>query len=349
MKLHNLLWLVTVALFAAGSAGAAQFPIAELENCRDARECWLWCEIPAHKAACWAYQAYTAAGTVLGDTIDATTPSPSPVVKPVFPIADLGNCSGASACRSYCDVPANIPTCKAYAVASGLTRATTNFGQATSLLAHAKEELGCTSLEQCRAYCNEAANVDQCQALAAKYAPAAYRLAHATLFANARKILGCATNLECRTLCANPVNKDRCQAFAQEHTPIKFRAKLRPRAEGNNQAAPLPCTTLAECREYCQNPANAAACEVTSKNNKPTINLQQDSTYTCSTREECERYCQANLDKCPSYKASKDYQRVRLQQQLRGQAAPLGADQPANLERWQRSIIPPAPSSTPTN
>jgi len=58
--------LLTLIFWGKQRVSAYEFPIVELGNCRDVRECHLYCEIPSHKAACWSYSVYETV-SVLGD------------------------------------------------------------------------------------------------------------------------------------------------------------------------------------------------------------------------------------------------------------------------------------------
>ncbi len=335
------------------------FPVPELDNCRDTKECALYCEVPANKATCWAYQTYSVTTpAVLGETTDADEKEIPPTSTALlFPILELDNCSSVRECKAFCDISTNKTACTTFRQKQNVIKAGSNVGQQTALLAHAKEELGCTSLQQCRAHCDDPVNSEQCQALATTFAPSTFRLAREALLEKARLAFQCTTLAECRAHCANPANKAACMAFAKEQTPALFRAKMHLSPTTlTSSPAPLPCTTLADCQTYCQNPEHATACATQRDGNGVKINVQQEKMFTCNTKEECERYCQANPDRCPSYTHSKDYERVKLQQQLRTKVNP-GAT--ADLEKYRRSLIekpttsplPPTerPSSTPTN
>lgn len=340
MTRNYFAWLVLVGLLAVAiPATAATFPVPELGNCRDQKECRLFCDVPENHAACWSYQQYSnPAGLVLAETTGSDTQL-QPVAATIFPIAELGNCADAQACKAYCDDPSHFAACTEVAKKHGLTRAATA-GQQTALLAHAKAELGCTSLAQCRAFCAEPANAQQCHEVAFKYGTVKYRMAQEKLLRNARANLGCQTVSDCRLLCANPANQDQCRAFTKTKVPLHLLRKMQKAAESANTTAPLPCTTLAECQTYCSDPANATACEMSGKDGRLRINLQQPATFTCTTTEECERYCQANPDRCPRYKESADYQSFILQKEQRAttqSGAPVRKD--INLERYRQSLI----------
>lgn len=362
-------FLIAFLVFSATQTSTAwaapTYPISELGSCRDAQECHLYCEIPAHKATCWAYQTYLdASPAVLGETTDADLPTPPALL---FPISELGNCASVSECKLFCDISTNITTCQAFGKKKGLARtspasggASSTVGQQTALLAHAKEELGCTSLQQCRAFCNDPVNSEQCQVIASKYASPKYQLARTELLEKARRALACTTLEECRAFCATKANQAACQTFAAEQSPALFREKMRLSPPNlSDRAIPLPCSTLAACQAYCARPEHATACATARENGKIKINIQQEEKFSCNTKEECERFCQANPDQCPSYTRSKDYERVKLLQQLRTQVniqeKPITS---TDIEKYRRALLEkpvtsptaqPTPSITPTN
>ena len=349
MKHVFILGLFLLSLGAAASATAASFPIKELGNCRDQQECWLYCEVPAHAAACWSYQTYSA-GSVLAET-DSASPSPTPLPTPasIFPIAELGNCADVQACKAYCDIPANFAACTAVAQKHGLTRAAAA-GQQTALLAHAKEELGCTSLTQCRAFCAEPANAQQCQDLAFKYGSVKSRMAQEKLLREARSALGCQTLNDCRTFCANPLNQEQCRTFTQTKAPMHLLRKLQNKSEVTSNDSSLPCTTLEECRTYCSDPANATACKTSGDSNRVKFEIKPEKNFTCQTKAECERYCQANPDQCPNYAQSRDYKKTLEQRQQRLKESKDQSTKPIELERFRRSLLEkesPTPASDP--
>lgn len=355
------LFITLLVFFTAQSStawGAPTYPIFELANCRDAQECHLYCEIPAHKATCWAYQTYLdASPAVLGETTDTSLPTQPTLL---FPIPELGNCNSLTECKLFCDISTNIRTCQAFGKKRGLTKTSSTVGQQTALLAHAKEELGCTSLQQCRAFCNDPVNSEQCQVVASKYASPKYQLARTELLEKARRSLACTTLEECRAFCATEANQVACQMFAAEQAPALFREKMRLAPPSlSDRPLSLPCSTLAECQAYCANPEHATACTTARENGKIKINIQQEEKFSCNTKEECERFCQANPDQCPSYTRSKDYERVKLLQQLRTQVNKKEKPTtPADIEKYRRALLEktvtspttqPTPSIAPTN
>lgn len=221
---------MTLYLKQSAVAGAFEYPIAQLGNCRDQKECHLYCEVPQNKAACWSYGVYTIKNDVLGDE------SPEEKLAEVgitFPIPELGNCGNATECKAYCSDPANSEACRTY---SQSRRQTVK----ARILEKARAELGCTSVEECKAFCAEETNKEVCTAFAKRH-----RLKDAAkerLIENAKETLGCTTREECRTFCEAEANKDKCREFAQ-NLGMKIRHKVQTR---------LGCATQEECRQICE-------------------------------------------------------------------------------------------------
>jgi hypothetical protein len=152
-----ILTFFSFLLLASGavvSVQAAQYPISELGNCRDAQECYYYCEIPRNHSVC---NSYKQTGAVLGES---TTYQ--------FPIAELGNCASATDCKTYCSKTENRETCTAWAQKNNLTKpqpsGTTQ--NVSALLEKAKSILGCTDTATCKALCEKDENKQKCQEIA---------------------------------------------------------------------------------------------------------------------------------------------------------------------------------------
>ena len=111
----SLLYVICYMLYARTSVRAAtRYPIRDLGNCRNARECRFYCEIPENSPACWSYGKYVMNpdNRVLGET----------TINLTYPIADLGNCTDATNCFVYCNQPQNQGKCLQYAKSHGLVK-----------------------------------------------------------------------------------------------------------------------------------------------------------------------------------------------------------------------------------
>lgn len=79
MSRRCLFIVLTVSVFGLGLAGAAlaaltvaTYPVAELGGCRDARECFLYCDIPANTAACWYWDNFQRPRVLQATTTEQT-------------------------------------------------------------------------------------------------------------------------------------------------------------------------------------------------------------------------------------------------------------------------------------
>lgn len=208
------------------------YPIAELGFCRDAKECYLYCEIPENKAACWSYGKYIVGNDVLGVTTMNADEKRMMEEKAkrynvTFPIADLGNCAGPQECRDFCENPANQTVCMDFARKKGFDKEMErsdgmDANRRNELLDKAKIELGCTSMESCSRICEN--DHELCKTFAKKYGvykePPQPRDRYTIkekqeLMQNARLELGCTSMESCKSTCEK--NPERCMAFAKKH------------------------------------------------------------------------------------------------------------------------------------
>lgn len=298
-----LLTTSSFLLLAAVAHAQAQpaYPIPELGDCRDARECYLYCEIPRNKAACWSYEKYILHSQVRTSQSDQDIAQQYNIT---FPIAKLGSCGSVDECRAYCEAPANHAACENFARQHGLGEA----GEEHDMLEAAKRELGCNSMEECQTFCSDPANQSRCLAFAEKYAPSEYHQRQDEMLSRAREHLGCDSFESCQALCQNPDNLDRCSSFAESYAPEEFKQRQQEFVEKVGQN--LPCNSFATCRAYCE--ANPAACQQ-SIDDAGTyhIEMRQEESFTCDTPEQCQAYCQQNPEACPGYTGSSDYERYQ--------------------------------------
>lgn len=152
--------LFTLFLLSKFTVGAQeQYPIAELGNCRDAQECFYYCEIPKNHEACVRYAK--SSPRVLGESTDLS--------RYTFPIADLGNCSSAKECSTFCSKSENKTTCSTWAQKNARTTGS-NLAQPSTtpkvsdekFLQDAKQYLGCDTRVSCEAFCSQDTNKQKC-------------------------------------------------------------------------------------------------------------------------------------------------------------------------------------------
>lgn len=294
-----LLLLLPFYFFLLPSQVSAQirltYPIPDLGYCRDAKECYLYCEIPENKAACWSYGKYKVGNDVLGvTTMDADEKrmmeEKARQYNITFPIADLGNCAGPQECRDFCETPSNQQTCMDFAKKKGFHKEAERSdgmdpNKRDELLTKAKTELGCTSRESCSNICET--NPGRCEAFAKKHG--AYREPPQSsgrysaeekmkLMQKAQGDLGCTSMESCKSVCEK--NPQRCMEFAKKHG---FDKEDREPPEQQEQY---------ENREYQQGASSGTS---------PNYGIQRFGKGGCDSEESCKTYCQEHPDECPGF------------------------------------------------
>lgn len=136
-----------------------------------------------------------------------------------FPISTLGNCASLEECKAYCEDPNNKEACVNFAKSKGFYKAPQGAGNARSRLIFekAKEEFGCESEEECRAFCKEEENKEKCKEFAKKYKLGDEKKKAITnaILEKAKEALGCADGESCKGLCQKEENREKCSSFAK--------------------------------------------------------------------------------------------------------------------------------------
>lgn len=251
MKISNVTRLIYAFLFIVFSvlflnlgrvsAQAVRYPIADLDNCRDAKECYLYCEIPSNKPACWAYKTYGSGEQVLGVDEQSSL---------VFPVAELGNCASKEACKEFCSIKENHEACVNFAK----THVMGPYKRHQELLPKAQQELGCPTIASCKAFCQLEANRARCLEFAKKTIPPKVQEEKASLLERAKEVLGCDSIDACRALCKNPENKTKClQLINTANAQMKVEKKPEMKAGITNEMQKkIDYPTITECRALCE-------------------------------------------------------------------------------------------------
>lgn len=297
------------------------YPIGDLGHCRDAKECSLYCEIPENKAACWSYGKYKLGTDVLGVTTMGEEEKRQMHQKAkqynvVFPIADLGNCAGPQECRDYCEQPTNQSICMDFAKKKGFQKETPR----DELLQKAKTELGCTSMESCKAICDQ--DNTRCEAFAKKHgvyqeppssAGRYSREEKMQLMEKAQSELGCTSMESCKSACEK--NPQACMTFTKKHGFDKNES-TKPTPDtapnyGTQRFGKENCDSEDSCKKYCQEHPNECP------GFKGYTRAAEDSTSTetneksyvgpsgCRNEAECKSWCDTHPDQCPGFSEAK--------------------------------------------
>lgn len=268
------------------------YPIPALGSCANARECQLYCKIPANTPACWSYEKYVMHSDVLGET----------AVNITYPITELGNCNSASECFVFCNQPQNQTSCYEFAKARGLIKEKPKVPE--NIVELAKKELGCKSDLECMVFCQQPDNIDACRAFGQKYnlipPPDSRQMGPPpAVMENAKSELGCDSETSCMKYCDNPQNREKCFEFAKKNNlihedEVKNIEKMRENKKKMLEAAKedLGCDSIESCAKVCSEDGNREKCHTLERKfDKPHI--------PCTSESECRKYCESHPNECP--------------------------------------------------
>jgi len=83
-----------------------------------------------------------------------------------FPIAELGNCGSKAECKTYCDEPVNEAACLSFAEKNNLMSKEELALARKMSSGEIKGPGGCTSRENCEAYCDNLSRIEECVSFA---------------------------------------------------------------------------------------------------------------------------------------------------------------------------------------
>ena len=247
----------------------------------------------------------TTSSLLLGYSLLANATSKDDIV---FPVAELNGCANERECRAYCDEPANITACIAFAEKHNLM-SREEVEKATKFAHLGTGPGGCDSRESCEVYCSDVANIEVC----VKFAEENDLIPHkeveeakkiARILREGRQLPGnCRGRLQCENYCQNPDHAEECLAFGEEAglmSPEELeRAKkfipLMKRGE-----TPGSCRTKEQCENYCMgNDEHIDECAdfalrvgaATKEEMEMFKKTRGRGPGGCKGREECEAFC----------------------------------------------------------
>lgn len=136
-----------------------------------------------------------------------------------YPIAALGNCSGVSACRDYCNNPQNQSACLAFAEQNHLMNQNQiqRAQQLLTLIQSGQTPGKCDSAQSCRAYCGDPAHATECLNFAEQHGFVGQSQANAIRQNGGKGPGGCDSAEACAAFCNNSQNQTACLDFAKQN------------------------------------------------------------------------------------------------------------------------------------
>ncbi len=239
------------------------YPVPELGNCKDEKDCSAYCDKPQNMSACISFAKK-----------NNLMPSDEIAEAEKFLAAGgkgPGGCTTKEKCETYCNNINNMDECLAFAEKSGIMPAG-EFEEAKkvqkALKAGAKLPGGCTSKAQCETFCNKSENMEECVtfAEAAGFMPEnELQEAKKVLAAikQGAKMPACSGRKACDEYCGDPSHMEECMDFA-------IKAGLMPPEEAQNAQKmlkavkagikPPACRGKEECDAYCSSPEHEDEC-----------------------------------------------------------------------------------------
>lgn len=137
-----------------------------------------------------------------------------------FPIAELGNCASIDECKTFCDNPDNYQKCTDFAQEHKLvsTDSTSTTSKSDDeILELAKVELGCSTMDECMAFCNKEENIDKCIDFAAKYSLGGGNAdGMKQVISSLKQQFGCSSMTSCMDACNQPDNQQKCMEIFKQ-------------------------------------------------------------------------------------------------------------------------------------
>jgi hypothetical protein len=225
-----------------------------------------------------------------------------------YPVLELGNCANQNECRAYCNDPANMSVCIAFAESRGLMNNEEGARARTfaERLQAGGTPGGCTSAASCEAYCSDITRIEECLSFAEGEGFDVPDIEEAKkirrhLAGGGTMPGGCISRQSCEAYCTNFDHVDECIAFARtvgleidEELPPPEALELMKRGE-----TPGGCRSREACEAYCQNPDNFETC-IAFAEKAGFVKPEQAELARktggkgpggCNSRESCEAYC----------------------------------------------------------
>ena len=176
-----------------------------------------------------------------------------------------GNCKTKQGCLQYCEAPSHAVECVDFAVAAGFISGdeAVQAKKFAPLIARGETPGGCTTKDQCEAYCEEGVHLDECMDFAIEH-----KLFPPDELETMRKIRpfvkagtmpgGCKSKDECEAYCTNGDHFEECLEIGLAIGVIKADEVDIIRKSGGK--GPGSCRSREACDAFCSDPNNQKEC-----------------------------------------------------------------------------------------
>lgn len=245
----------------------------------------------------------------------------------VYPVAQLGNCASQEECFAYCNEPANYDVCIAFADENDLLaeEEIQEYQQMQDALEQGGPG-GCSSEDECEAYCSDVAHMQECISFAQEQG-----LMSSEELEEAQQVLaaleagyslpgGCSSEETCEAYCSDVVHMQECLTFAQAAgfmTQEEAQEAAQMIELMQSGSTPGGCTSEDECRSYCEDESHMDEClnfaveaGVLTQEEVEQIKamgMEPMESFVgpggCDSEESCKTYCsdKLNREECESF------------------------------------------------
>jgi len=163
-------------------------------------------------------------------------------------------------------------------------------------------ELGnCSSVSECRTYCEDQTHRDTCVTFAKKkgfYKEPEVDTKRQALIQSAKAELGCTSEESCKTICQQEANFEKCRSFAEKNGLETGQKNPGDKKVIEKAKEILGCDSKESCKAICEQEANRDKCSEFAKQTGLEGGNRRVGPGGCNSEESCKKYCTENPDEC---------------------------------------------------
>lgn len=266
----GFVFIFSAVFTSANSKDDIAYPVFDLGNCSSESECRAYCDQRDDADVLRACLGFAKEHNLLPPEVIAHGQKFIDVAVNGGP----GGCKNEESCVSYCDNPAHMQECLEFAINYQLIP--------QDELSHAKKALGalksglktpgsCGSQNECVAYCENPAHIDECLVFAEKSGilpPDEIEEAKkvAPFLKSGQTPGGCKSKAECEAYCSDDGNFEECISFAEragfmDAKEAEFAKKFKGKSPGDcAKGLQNASDARRSCTEFCNKPENQPVC-----------------------------------------------------------------------------------------